>query len=337
MKSSHRLSNVSRVLMAVASLLLLGLFFLPAWRIDLFAPQYPEGLMMNIWINRISGDVEIINGLNHYIGMKPFTSESFPEFKYLYLIVIFFMLFGLVVSFTGKSSLLKYFLIVSLFGGCTAMYDFYQWGAEFGRDLDPKAAIQIPGLSYQPPVFGHKRLLNFDAYSFPDIGGWLVVIAVAIAACIYFFENYKVTKSKFIQASIGVSLFVFLSSCITNPEPISIGKDQCAHCKMAIMDSKYAAEIITGKGKVVKFDDIVCMNNYLYSNKRLFNESTQFLVSDYNLPAQLIKAESADYYQSENIQTPMGGHIIAVSKNSTLPSIISNEPVKKLTWSELIE
>ena len=75
MNNSHRLSTSSRFLMALASLLLAGIFFLPAWRIDLFAPQYPEGLMMNIWINRISGDVEIINGLNHYIGCLLYTSR----------------------------------------------------------------------------------------------------------------------------------------------------------------------------------------------------------------------------------------------------------------------
>ena len=337
MKSSHRLSKISRVMMAIASLLLLGLFFLPAWRIDLFAPQYPEGLMMNIWIDRISGDVEIINGLNHYIGMKPFTSESFPEFKYLYLIVIFFMLFGLLISITGKSSLLKYFLIVSFLGGCVAMYDFYQWGYEYGHDLDPKAAIQVPGLSYQPPVFGHKRLLNFDAYSFPDIGGWLVVIAVAIACFILIFEYYKIKKAKGFNTSIVASLLLLLTSCHTKPEPIVIGKDQCVHCKMSIMDTKYAAEIITSKGKILKFDDIICMKNYIQINDDLAKKEAIYLVSDYTNPNQLIPAESADFYKSEKFQTPMGGHIISVLKKSALPTLISEEQIKKLSWHDIIE
>ena len=324
-------------MMGIASLLLLGLFFLPAWRIDLFAPQYPEGLMMNIWIDRISGDVEIINGLNHYIGMKPFTSESFPEFKYLYLIVIFFMLFGLLISITGKSSLLKYFLIVSFLGGCVAMYDFYQWGYEYGHDLDPKAAIQVPGLSYQPPVFGHKRLLNFDAYSFPDIGGWLVVISVALAAFVYIFEYYKIKKSKALKASTVTSLILLLTSCHTNPEPIVIGKDQCAQCKMAIMDIKYAAEIITSKGKILKFDDIICMKNYIQINTDHIKKDAQYLVSDYNNPNPLIPAETADFYKSDQFQTPMGGKIISVLKASALPTFISQEQIKKLSWHDIIE
>ncbi len=337
MNSSHRLSNSSRILMALASILIVGLFFLPAWRIDLFAPQYPEGLMMNIWINRISGDVEIINGLNHYIGMKPFTSESFPEFKYLYLIVIFFMLFGLMVSITGKSSLLKYFLFISVVGGCLAMYDFYNWGYEFGHDLDPRAAIQVPGLSYQPPVFGHKRLLNFDAYSFPDWGGWLVIAAVGIAFCIYFYEFYKVKKSKVIKAGMAAFVFTNLLSCSTSPEPIIAGKDKCGRCKMGIMEVKYAAEIITAKGKIVKFDDIICMKNYIRTNKDQLNSKSSYLVSDYTQPSNLILVENADFYQSKNFQTPMGGQIIAVPKNAPLPAFISPEPVKKISWSQISE
>ena len=90
----NNLSITSRILVAFASGALIAVFFLPAWRIDLFAPQYPEGLMMNIWINGLSGDVEIINGLNHYIGMKHISVDMFPEFKYLPWVVGFFMLLG---------------------------------------------------------------------------------------------------------------------------------------------------------------------------------------------------------------------------------------------------
>ena len=71
----------------VASLSLIATYFLPLWRIDLWAPQYPEGLSMQIWLNKLSGQVEIINGLNHYIGMAHIKEEMFPEFKFLSYIV----------------------------------------------------------------------------------------------------------------------------------------------------------------------------------------------------------------------------------------------------------
>ncbi len=98
----QQLSVASRILVAFASGALMIVFFLPAWRIDLFAPQYPEGLTMNIWINGLSGDVDVINGLNHYIGMKPINEGMFPEFSFLPWVVGFFMLLGMTVAITGR-------------------------------------------------------------------------------------------------------------------------------------------------------------------------------------------------------------------------------------------
>ncbi|MBL7722567.1 MAG: hypothetical protein JNK27_00390 [Chitinophagaceae bacterium] len=191
---NNKLSVTSRILVAFASGALIAAFFLPVWRIDLFAPQYPEGLMMNIWINGLSGDVEIINGLNHYIGMKHISVDMFPEFKFLPYVVGFFMLLGMLVAVTGNRKFLLFYLILTAIGGALAMYDFYQWGYDYGHNLDPSAAIQVPGLSYQPPLFGHKRLLNFDAYSFPDVGGWVVIGAAALAFGVWFAEWYRQRK-----------------------------------------------------------------------------------------------------------------------------------------------
>ncbi|RYZ48091.1 MAG: hypothetical protein EOP49_19585, partial [Sphingobacteriales bacterium] len=74
---------LSRILVLVASLLMIGGFILPVWSIELQAPQYPEGLGMKIWIDKLSGDISIINGLNHYIGMKHIDAAMFPEFTYM--------------------------------------------------------------------------------------------------------------------------------------------------------------------------------------------------------------------------------------------------------------
>src|SRR5678815_5453671 len=129
---NNKLSVVSRILVAFASGALVAVFFLPAWRIDLFAPQYPEGLVMNIWINNITGGVDVINGLNHYIGMKHMIVCLFLEFKYLPFVFAFFMLLGVVVSITGSRKLLFVYVALTVVGGAFAMYDFYQWGYDYG-------------------------------------------------------------------------------------------------------------------------------------------------------------------------------------------------------------
>ncbi|MBK7696919.1 MAG: hypothetical protein IPI30_22190 [Saprospiraceae bacterium] len=77
----HKLNNPSRIIIAIASISLIGCLFVPLWRIDLFAPQYPEGLTMKIWHNDIKGQIDIINGLNHYIGMRHIGLICFLNFS----------------------------------------------------------------------------------------------------------------------------------------------------------------------------------------------------------------------------------------------------------------
>ena len=55
------------------------------------------------------------------------------------------------------------------------MVDFYRWNYNYGHNLDPNAAIIVPGMSYQPPLIGYKQLLNFGAYSMPATGGMLFI------------------------------------------------------------------------------------------------------------------------------------------------------------------
>jgi copper chaperone NosL len=186
-----KLSAASRVIVAITSLAIIAAYFVPVWRIDLFAPQYPEGLVMKIWLKNLSGDVDIINGLNHYIGMKKISVEMFPEFSFLVYVVAAFILYGLVIAITGSRKILFSYLVVAAISGLLAMYDFYKWGYDYGHNLNPDAPIKVPGMGYQPPLIGHKKLLNFDAYSMPDVGGYIVIVVVFIAAAIWFFEFRK--------------------------------------------------------------------------------------------------------------------------------------------------
>src|SRR6476660_4061941 len=132
----NKMSTPSRIILALASLALVSVYFLPVWFIFLIAPQYPEGLTMNIWLNKLTGQVEIINGLNHYIGMKHITVDMFPEFKFLVYIVAFFILFGLIVALTGRRKLLFAYLVLTVIGCAAAILDFYQWGYKYGHNLD---------------------------------------------------------------------------------------------------------------------------------------------------------------------------------------------------------
>ena len=73
--------------------------------------------------------------------------------------------------------------------------DFYRWNYEYGHNLDPNAAIKVPGMAYQPPLIGYKQLLNFGAYSIPDTGGWMLVGAGVLLFYIVF-KEFNLFKRK---------------------------------------------------------------------------------------------------------------------------------------------
>jgi copper chaperone NosL len=156
----------------------------------MWAPQYPEGLEMKIWIDTLSGDVKIISALNHYIGMKHIEVEMFPEFGYMIYIVAVLIGVGLLAALWGKRLGLWIFAGLLVATGIAALVDFYLWGYDYGHNLDPTAAISIPGMSYQPPLIGTKQLLNFTAFSGPDIGGWIFMVSAALAIGALVYEIY---------------------------------------------------------------------------------------------------------------------------------------------------
>ena len=336
---SNKLSIASRILVAFASGALIAVFFLPAWRIDLFAPQYPEGLTMYIWINNITGQVDIINGLNHYIGMKHITVEMFPEFKYLPYVVGFFMVLGMAVAITGNRKFLFAYVALTVLGGVLAMYDFYQWGYDYGHDLDKNAPIQVPGLSYQPPLFGHKRLLNFDAYSFPDVAGWIVIGAGVLAASVWFFEWYRSRKKsparKFSTAAALILFIVTFNSCSTQPEPFLVGKDACYFCKMNVSDTRFGGEVMTRKGKVYKFDDLHCLTSFLESGALQENEISNIYTINYNKPNTFINVHNASFVVGPEVKSPMGSNAAGFESKPLAESFSSNGQVEILDWEPL--
>ena len=189
-----KLQLVSRILIAISALALLSAYFVPLWRILMWAPQYPEGLEMKIWIDNITGDVKIISALNHYIGMRHIEVSMFPEFGYMVYIVGFVIAFGLLVSLVNRRFMLVSYAILLIVSGIAALVDFYLWGYDYGHNLDPTAAIVVPGMVYQPPVIGTKQLLNFTAFSGPDVGGWIFLVSGVLAIGVFIYEIYSSRK-----------------------------------------------------------------------------------------------------------------------------------------------
>ena len=188
-----KISGLSKVLLLITAVLFASSLFVPMWQIQLEAPQYPEGLVLRLHANKIGGDVEIINGLNHYIGMATLHTENFFEFTVLPYVFGIFAFISLILVFINNRKAVFGFLITFVLFVILAGVDFYRWNYEYGHNLDPNAAIKVPGMAYQPPLIGYKQLLNFGAYSIPDIGGWMLVVAGGILFAIVL-KEFKFKK-----------------------------------------------------------------------------------------------------------------------------------------------
>ena len=172
--------------MALAAVALSASLFFPLWRVSLLAPQYPEGLGMYIWAHTVAGvresDLQNINGLNHYIGMAAIVPESIPELRIIRPGIIAMALLGLVAAWVGRRRWMYAWTGALLVAAVVGIGDFWRWEYDYGHNLDLEhAPIQIPGMSYQPPLIGSKKLLNFTATSYPATGGVLAIFAVVLA------------------------------------------------------------------------------------------------------------------------------------------------------------
>ena len=332
-----KLKPISRVLILAAALSMVSAYFVPLWQILMWAPQYPEGLAMKIWINNLTGDVKIISALNHYIGMKHIEVSMFPEFTYMIYIVAGMIVVGVLTAIINRRFMLVLFSVLLLAGGIAALVDFYFWGYDYGHNLDATAPIVVPGMSYQPPLIGTKQLLNFTAYSAPDIGGWIFLVAgvVTIGALIFEIYKSKMVEKNIITAALCVMICVSLISCKVEPEPLQYRKDGCHSCKMTLMDNKFGAEIVTAKGKIYKFDDVNCMLKLYNSGEVSPEDIKEILIVDFSKPEKLIDAKNALYVKSESIKSPMASNVAAFESNEDLKRMNADWKGILLSWGEL--
>nr|AWJ66063.1 nitrous-oxide reductase accessory protein [uncultured bacterium] len=315
-KNRIMLNKTSRNLFILASLILIGAYFFPLWQITLEAPQYPEGIALHIWHNKIGGETEYtlqnINILNHYIGMRQIVPESFTELKVIPWVIASFTVLGLIFAFLRKRKYLFFWLLLFAISGLIGIYDFYLWEYDYGHNLDPNAPIKVPGMAYQPPLFGEKMLLNFKASSYPHWGGIIVVSSVMLAFFAYILDLFKSRKFsvKPTLSTAALSLLLIVQSCTPQQSPIEFGKDSCSYCKMSIVDQQYGAEIVTPKGKVFKYDAVECMINAMCDDERVKEVHASYVVNHDN-PKELIDATSSLYLFSKELPSPMGEFLTA--------------------------
>ncbi|GGB51987.1 hypothetical protein GCM10011409_31990 [Lentibacillus populi] len=150
--------------------------FFPWWALRLTAPQYKEGLYMWVYPYKMEGNLDIINSLNHYIGMKQFSEATFPELSYLSYIVGGVAILTLVIAISRNRTLLAGWTVIILALGIVGIYDIYRWLHTFGANLSSSAPIEVD--PFTPPIFGTNQLANFETFSFFSYGAGFAGIAI---------------------------------------------------------------------------------------------------------------------------------------------------------------
>jgi hypothetical protein len=153
-------------------------FSYPLWRISMEAPQYPNGLSLDIYAYTLEGgregrDIQEINTLNHYIGMRRIERADFADLDWIPFALGLLAILTLRVAAIGNvRALVDLAVMVSYvlgFMGARFVYKLYV----YGHELDPTAPVDIP--PFTPVIIGTKQIANFTTHSMPQRGSYLLL------------------------------------------------------------------------------------------------------------------------------------------------------------------
>ena len=174
------LSLRSRFLLGVCVIPLALAFTQPLWRIQLVAPQYPQGLVVDIYAYTVEGDVRELNTLNHYIGMRSIEPASLSDLDWIPFALGALLLFALRVAAIGDVRSLLDLCVVSFYFCVFSLARFVFRLYVFGHDLDPRAAFEVE--PFTPVILGTGSVANFTITSLPAGGSaWIALFGAGLA------------------------------------------------------------------------------------------------------------------------------------------------------------
>lgn len=176
------------VVLSIARVLLLVSIFVPFWHMSLEAPQYPEGLSLTAYVNQLTGDVREIDGLNHYIGMRPLhEAAQFERAASVWMIISMVLLVEGAAAVHSKWAVVLVLPVVLFPAGF--LVDLHLWLSNFGQHLDPKAPLSSSVKPFTPPVLGTGIIGQFKTIATPGLGLWLATGCSALTLVGLYFHR----------------------------------------------------------------------------------------------------------------------------------------------------
>jgi len=127
--------------------------------------------------------------------MHKIVPEEIPELRFLPIALGVLAALGLAAAAVGRRWALNTYAVVLSAGALAGLADFWWWEYRYGHELDPMAAIKVPGMTYQPPLLGSKQMLNINAHSWPASGGWIVTAAVIVVLALAVTEYLRARRT----------------------------------------------------------------------------------------------------------------------------------------------
>lgn len=151
----------------------------PLWNMTFTAPQYPDGLTLDIYAYTIEGgrdgaDLKEINILNHYIGMQPLDRAKLSDLDWIPFGIGLLVLLTLRQAVIGNVRGLVDLVVLTTYFGLFSFGRFYYQLYTYGHNLDPTAPIKVE--PFTPVLFGQKTIANFTTESYPQMGTWYVTL-----------------------------------------------------------------------------------------------------------------------------------------------------------------
>lgn len=180
------------LLFSVAAVLLLVSIWLPYWKMTLLAPQYPGGLEVITYVNRLEGDVFEVDGLNHYIGMRPLEEAAQLE-RAVSVVAITILAFLLLAAILIHTKWVVLLVLPALLMPFLFLADMYYWMRDFGMNLDPTAALSNIIEPFVPPILGRGFVGQFETVAAFQSGLYLAFLAstLIIVGLFYHRRAYK--------------------------------------------------------------------------------------------------------------------------------------------------
>jgi copper chaperone NosL len=348
------MKNPARWLLVLAAVMLLPAFALPLWSIRIVAPQYNDGLGMYIGVHDIWGhtehDIQNINILNHYIGMKPIVPAEVDVLQYMPVALAVLAAGALLTALIGRRWAIASWLAGFAVLGAAGFYEFWSWNYDYGHNLSPDAPIKVPGMTYQPPIIGSTTLLTIRASSYPSWGTLFVAAAFLLGATAWVMRGHGEQAARLAAglrarfAALGVVMLAAVATaCSTGSEAqaavpaFAPEARACDFCDGDIPAERFGGQLETRNGTTYQFMSVECLAGFIVAGRVEADAIRSVQVVDYAHGERLIDATRAHYVRSEQRQSPNGLNLLAAESDVVAHNLHFFFDGARLDWDGVLE